>query len=35
MISFGNDMKKESRMDICNSFERMEVSKDSVGRLKS
>jgi hypothetical protein len=27
--------KKESKMDICSSFERMEVIKDNVGNLKS
>ncbi len=27
--------EKESRMDVCNSFERMEVSRDNVGSLKS
>jgi hypothetical protein len=27
--------KKESRMDVRSSFERMEVSRDSVGSLKS
>jgi hypothetical protein len=27
--------KKESRIDVCNSFKRMKMSKDSVGSLKS
>jgi len=30
-----NGREKESRMDICNNFERMEESRDSVGSLKS
>jgi hypothetical protein len=35
MISLGDGRKKESRMDVCNSFKRMEVSRDNVGTLKS
>jgi hypothetical protein len=27
--------EKESRMDVCSSFEKMEVNRDSVGSLKS
>jgi hypothetical protein len=30
-----DNRKKESRMDVCRSFERVEVSRDSVGSLKS
>jgi hypothetical protein len=30
-----DDKKKECRLDNCNSFERMEVNRDTVGRLKS
>jgi hypothetical protein len=26
--------KKESRMDVCSSFERMEMTRDNVGSLK-
>jgi len=35
MISLGNGRKNDSIMDICSSFERMEVSRDNVGTLKS
>jgi hypothetical protein len=30
-----NGRKKESRMDVYNSFEKMEISRDNVGSLKS
>jgi hypothetical protein len=30
-----NGIKKESRLDVWGSFERMEVNGDSVGNLKS
>jgi hypothetical protein len=35
MISFGRCGKRESRLDVCTTFERMEVNRDSVGSLKS
>ncbi len=30
-----NGGKSESRLDVCNTFERMEVNRDNVGSLKS
>jgi hypothetical protein len=30
-----DDGKRENRLDVCNTFERMEMNRDSVGSLKS
>jgi hypothetical protein len=35
MINFGRGGKRESRLDVCSTFERMEMNKDNVGSLKS
>jgi hypothetical protein len=35
MINLSNGGKKENRLDDCGTFERMEVSRDSFGSLKS
>jgi hypothetical protein len=35
MINLVDGRKKESRLDGCSSFEKMEVNRDSVGNLKS
>jgi hypothetical protein len=36
MISLGRWWKKrENRLDVCNTFERMEMSRDNVWSLKS
>ncbi len=35
MIILVDGGKRENRLDVCSTFERMEVNKDSVGSLKS
>jgi len=35
MIILVDGGKRENRLDVCSTFERMEANRDSVGSLKS